>query len=133
MTKLLRPTLLGIFLSVLAGPAHAENQASIQGTITEKRGYIMAGLSVMARNNSTGKEYETTSDATGAFSFDTVEPGRYVLASDCPGEDRILGSAVVEAGKTTQVELLALPLTETGNVAVDKFIASSAPQGGRYP
>ncbi|MEK6325714.1 MAG: glycosyltransferase [Acidobacteriota bacterium] len=133
MTTLFRSALLGVLLFVLAVPAHAENQGSIKGTITEKRGYIMAGLTVRARNNSTRKEYETTSDASGAFSFDTIEHGRYVLASDCPGEDRILGSAVVEAGKTTQVELLAFPLIETGNIAVDKFIASSAPQGGRYP
>jgi cellulose synthase/poly-beta-1,6-N-acetylglucosamine synthase-like glycosyltransferase len=93
----------------------------------------MTGLTVRARNNSTGKEYETTSDATGSFSFDNLEPGRYVLASVCPGEDRILGSAAVEAGKTAQVELLALPLPETGNTAVDKYVASSTAQGGRYP
>jgi cellulose synthase/poly-beta-1,6-N-acetylglucosamine synthase-like glycosyltransferase len=93
----------------------------------------MTGLTVGARNNSTGKQYETTSDATGAFSFAVVEPGRYVLSAECPGEDRILGSAIVEAGKSTQVELLSLPLLETGNSAVDKYIASSSAQGGRYP
>ncbi|MEK6410842.1 MAG: glycosyltransferase, partial [Acidobacteriota bacterium] len=150
-------TLLGIVLCVLAGPARAENQASIRGTIIEKRGYAMVGLTVRARNNATGTEYQTTSrpgvesssdsrdgfdslrqlrlitDGIASFSFDNLEPGRYVLASACPGEDRILGSAVVEAGKTTEVELLAFPLIETGNVAVDKSIASSEPQGGRYP
>lgn len=117
----------------------------------------MVGLTVRARNNATGTEYQTTSrpgvesssdsrdgfdslrqlrlitDGIASFSFDNLEPGRYVLASACPGEDRILGSAVVEAGKTTEVELLAFPLIETGNVAVDKSIASSEPQGGRYP
>ena len=133
MTKLFRSALLAVLLSVLAGSARSENQASIQGTIIEKRGYIMTGLTVSARNNSAGKQYETTSDAAGAFWFGNVEPGRYVLSSECPGEDRILGSAVVDAGKTTRVELLALPLPETGNGAVDKFIASSSAQGGRYP
>lgn len=157
MTKLATPTLLGIVLFLLAGTARAEYQASIRGTIIEKRGYAMAGLTVTARNNTTGTEYQTTShagvdspsdsrdgfdslrqlrlitDGIASFSFDNLEPGRYVLASGCPGEDRILGSAVVEAGETTQVELLAFPLIETGNVAVDKFIASSEPQGGRYP
>jgi len=157
MIKLLRPTLLGLLLFVLAGPANAENQASIQGTIVEKRGYVMAGLTVRARNIATGAEYQTTSragagaptesrdgfdslrqlgvitDASADFSFDNLEPGRYVLASECPGVERILGSAVVEAGKTAQVALLALPLAETGNVAVDKYVASSAAQGGRYP
>jgi cellulose synthase/poly-beta-1,6-N-acetylglucosamine synthase-like glycosyltransferase len=93
----------------------------------------MAGLTVRARNNSTGKEYETTSDEKGSFSFDGLEPGRYVLVSECEGLDRILGSALVEPSQTAQIELLALPLTETGNTAVDKFIASSGPQGGRYP
>src|SRR2546428_55657 len=106
MTKVFRSALLGVLLSVLAGSARSENQASIQGTIIEKRGYIMTGLTVTARNKSTHKQYETTSDATGAFSFATIEPGRYMLSSECPGEDRILGSAVVEAGKTAQVELL---------------------------
>jgi cellulose synthase/poly-beta-1,6-N-acetylglucosamine synthase-like glycosyltransferase len=133
MIKVLRPTLLGILLFVVISPAHAAGARSIQGKITEVRGYIMTGLTVTARNSSTAKEYQTTSDTTGAFFFDNLEPGRYVLASECPGVDRILGAAVVEAGKTAQVELLALPLADTGNIAVDKFIASSAPQGGAYP
>jgi len=157
MIKLLRPTLLGMLLLVLAGLTHAENKASIQGTIVEKRGYVMAGLTVTARNASTGTEYQATSrpgagsaaerrdgfdslrqlgvitDANADFSFYNLEPGRYVIASECPGVDRILGSVAVEGGKTTQVELLALPLPETGNVAVDKYVASSAAQGGRYP
>jgi cellulose synthase/poly-beta-1,6-N-acetylglucosamine synthase-like glycosyltransferase len=138
MTKLLtptllRPTLLGILLFVFISPAQAAGGRSIQGKITEVRGYIMTGLTVTARNTSTGKEYQTTSDSTGAFFFDNLEPGRYVLASECIGVDRILGSSVVEPGKTAQVELLALPLADTGNIAVDKFIASSAPQGGAYP
>ncbi len=157
MIKLLRPALLGMLFFALAGLTHAEKQASIQGTIVEKRGYVMAGLTVTARNTATGAEYQTTSragagssterrdgfdalrqlglitDANADFSFDNLEPGRYVIASECPGVDRILGSAVVEAGKTAQVALLALPLAETGNVAVDKYVASSAAQGGRYP
>jgi cellulose synthase/poly-beta-1,6-N-acetylglucosamine synthase-like glycosyltransferase len=93
----------------------------------------MAGLTVRARNNSTGNGYETTSDGKGNFSFDGLEPGRYVLVSECEGIDRILGSVSVENSQTARVELLALPLAETGNTAVDKFIASSEPQGGRYP
>ena len=133
MTKLLRPTLLGLLLLVLISPAHAAGARSIQGKITEVRGYIMTGLTVIARNSATGKEHQTTSDSTGAFFFDNLESGRYVLASECPGVDRILGASVVEAGKTAQVELLALPLIDTGNLAVDKFIASSASQGGAYP
>jgi cellulose synthase/poly-beta-1,6-N-acetylglucosamine synthase-like glycosyltransferase len=133
MTKLLRFIQFGILFSVFSAPVLAESHPSIQGQITEVRGYTMAGLTVRARNNSTGNGYETTSDGKGNFSFDGLEPGRYVLVSECEGIDRILGSVSVENSQTARVELLALPLAETGNTAVDKFIASSEPQGGRYP
>lgn len=156
MTKLLRPTILGVLFSVLSGSSYAETPASIHGKIIDKRGYVMAGLTVRARNNATGTEYQTTSqasrepaenhdgldslrqlglitDGTAVFSFEDLEPGRYVLISECPGVDPILGSALVEAGHTAQVELLALPLTLSGSTTIDKFVASSGPQGGRYP
>jgi cellulose synthase/poly-beta-1,6-N-acetylglucosamine synthase-like glycosyltransferase len=156
MTKLLRLTILGVLFSALSGPSYAETPASIQGKIVDQRGYVMAGLTVRARNNATGTEYQTTSRAnpqpadnhdwldslrqtgvltegTAVFSFEGLEPGRYVLVSECPGMDRILGSAVVEAGRTTQVEMLAFPLTETGTTTIDKYVASSVSQGGRYP
>src|SRR2546426_4849461 len=133
VSKIINSLLFAFFWLVLATPGLAASPPSIQGKITEVRGYIMTGLTVRALNQSTSSEYETTSDERGAFAFEALEPGRYALASQCPGVDPILGSAFVEAGKTAQVELLALPLTETGNIAVDKFIASSAAQGGRYP
>lgn len=161
MTNLLRPILPGIVVIILAASALAGSQASvkgsIKGTIIENRGYVMAGLTVIARNVATGVEYQTTSvagagpsalrrdgfdalrqvglltDANGEFTFESLEPGRYRVTSECQGVDRIIGSARVEAGKTTQVSLLALPLTETGNIAVDKFIASSVLHGGSYP
>jgi cellulose synthase/poly-beta-1,6-N-acetylglucosamine synthase-like glycosyltransferase len=156
MTKLLRLTILGVVFSVLSSSSHAETPASIRGKIIDKRGYVMAGLTVRARNNASGTEYQTTSqasreaadsrdgldsmrqvglitDGAAVFSFEDLEPGRYVLISACPGVDPIIGSVLVEAGKTAQVELLALPLTETGNTTIDKFVASSEAQGGRYP
>jgi cellulose synthase/poly-beta-1,6-N-acetylglucosamine synthase-like glycosyltransferase len=163
MTKLIRPILPGFLLIILAASALAETkvpvptQGSIQGTIIEKRGYVMAGLPVIARNIVTGAEYQTTSragagpfaerrdgfdalrhiglvtDANADFSFDNLEPGRYLIASECEGVDHIIGAVVVEPGKTAQVSLLALPLAETGNIAVDKFIASSTLHGGSYP
>jgi len=163
MTKLIRPILPGFLLIILAASALAETkvpvptQGSIQGTIIEKRGYVMAGLPVIARNIVTGAEYQTTSragagpsaerrdgfdalrhiglvtDANADFSFENLEPGRYLIASECEGVDHIIGAVVVEPGKTAQVSLLALPLAETGNIAVDKFIASSTLHGGSYP
>src|SRR5437588_4652721 len=124
---------LGILFFSFSASTLADAPPSIQGKIVEVRGYAMHGLTVRARNNFSGAEYETISDDKGSFTLSGLEPGRYTLVSECEGLDRILGSAVVEASKTTQVELLAFPLAETGNTAIDKFVASSAAQGGRYP
>ncbi|HSB08514.1 MAG TPA: glycosyltransferase [Blastocatellia bacterium] len=157
MTKLSRSTLLGVLFLTLAGLTQAATPSSLQGRIIDKRGYVMAGLTVRARNKVTGAEYQTVShavaetspdsrdgldslrrlglitDGRAGFSFDNIEPGRYAISSECPGLDPILGSAVVDAGKAAQVELLTVPLTETGNRAIDKYIASFWSQGGGYP
>ena len=133
MKKLIRSALPAVLIFTLAGLVHAATEPSILGKILEVRGYIMTGLTVKARDKATGRETETVTDSKGSFSFESLEPGNYVLASECSGLDRIIGSVTVQAGKTSQVELLAMPLAETGNVAIDKFVASSSTHGGRYP
>ncbi|HKP86018.1 MAG TPA: glycosyltransferase, partial [Blastocatellia bacterium] len=119
--------------SLLAATARAEAPGSIQGKIREVRGYVMHGLTVKARNSTTEKLYQATSDEKGAFIFENLEPGRYTLDSSCPGVEPIVCSAQVSAGKSSEVELLALPVREAGSRAIDKFILSSAAQGGAYP
>ena len=74
MIKLFRFILFGILFSTFSAPVLAESHPSIQGKITEVRGYLMAGLTVRARSNSTGREYETTSDEKGNFSFESMSP-----------------------------------------------------------
>ena len=141
MATLLKSTLPALLLSLLvsaawaAAPAPSAGQAgpSLTGKISEVRGYIMTGITVTARNKTTGKEYQATTDATGAFVFEGLEPGQYVVDAESTGLERIIGAVNVERGKTAELYLLGLPLKETGNTAIDKFIASSTAQGGRYP
>ncbi|HVG19443.1 MAG TPA: glycosyltransferase, partial [Blastocatellia bacterium] len=133
MTKLYKSAMLISLFSLLTASARAESPGAIHGKITEVRGYVMHGLTVKARDRATGRLYETTSDDKGAFVFDNLEPGLYILNSSCPGVEDILGAAQVRAEKTADIELLALPLRETGSRAIDKFAASSEAQSGGYP
>ena len=131
--KLVGPALLSVLFSFfLASPVRCESPGTIQGNIFDPRGYVMAGLTVEARNKATGQEYEVYSDDQGAFSIQ-AEPGSYVISSGLVGLERMTQVVDVEAGGTAGAFLLARELLQTGNVAVDKFIASSAAQGGRYP
>jgi cellulose synthase/poly-beta-1,6-N-acetylglucosamine synthase-like glycosyltransferase len=130
MKKLLQSLWL---LALLTPFAAAAGDGAIHGRVIEVRGYLMHDLTVTARNNRTGQEFQARTDDRGFFQFDHLEPGSYGLRSDCPNIQDISGHAQVVAGRTDEIELLALPVQPTGNRAVDKFNASSSANGGRYP
>src|SRR5438045_4938283 len=118
MKKLLLSVRLCALLIGLATVAAAANDGAIHGHITEVRGYLMHDLSVTARNNQTGQEFQTRTDNKGFFQFEHLEPGSYALRSECPNIQEIVGHSQVVAGRTDEVELLALPVQPTGDVAL---------------
>ncbi|HXG68677.1 MAG TPA: carboxypeptidase-like regulatory domain-containing protein, partial [Blastocatellia bacterium] len=98
MPKFFKPIIL-VFIFLFSGvAAFAGPSAAIEGNIFDPRGYIMAGLTVMARNHAAGREYQTYSDDKGAFVFQNVEPGRYVVTTGYPGLERMIGAVDAEAG-----------------------------------
>jgi cellulose synthase/poly-beta-1,6-N-acetylglucosamine synthase-like glycosyltransferase len=88
---------------------------------------------VNVSNHATGREYQVYSDDTGAFTLENLEPGSYIVTCDYSGLERMIQVATVETGKTAQVDLLAIELLPTGNVAIEKLLASSEIHDGRYP
>ena len=136
-----------LFLTILILPAYGKNLdgPSISGTIFDPRrihitptgtvtldpALLGAGLTVKVSNHATGREYEVYSDETGAFTVENIEPGPYVVTCDYSGLERMIQVATVEPGKTAQVDLLVTELLPTGNVAIEKLLASSNIHGGR--
>jgi cellulose synthase/poly-beta-1,6-N-acetylglucosamine synthase-like glycosyltransferase len=134
MNRLFSSAALAAFcLTLLILPAKGETPGSIQGRITDPREYIMAGLAVDARNVANGHRYQVYSDTKGTFSFSGVQPGSYVVTSELAGLERMIHLVEVEPGLTAEIELVALELLPTGNIAIDKFMASFESHGGRYP
>ncbi|MFL6278193.1 MAG: glycosyltransferase [Blastocatellia bacterium] len=133
MKKVLLSIRLVACLAMLAATGVAAGDGAIHGRITEVRGYLMHDLTVTARNNHTGQQFETRTDDKGFFQFEHLEAGSYALRSECPNIQEIVGHSQVAAGQNAEVELLALPVQPTGNQAIDKFNASSNANGGRYP
>ena len=134
MQLVVKPCLLFALTLVFASfSVQAQSQQSIQGRIIEVRGYRMSGLMVNALDRETGQKYETYTDDNGSFTFNPVQPGRYVLSAECPGIQQVISAVNVSPGQKTEVDMIALAFAPTGNVNVDKFIASMAAQGGRYP
>jgi cellulose synthase/poly-beta-1,6-N-acetylglucosamine synthase-like glycosyltransferase len=114
-------------------PALGQTAASIKGRLIDPRGYDVGGLTVVARSDAAGREYWATADASGAFSFDGVEAGRYTVASESEGMERSVAVVALAAGESAAVDLTLLPRSSMGTTNLDKYAASSAGQGGRYP
>lgn len=53
--------------------------ASVQGTVTDSSGAVIAGSRVVLTNRATGVKLITKSDAAGNYSFPTAPPGLYTL------------------------------------------------------
>jgi cellulose synthase/poly-beta-1,6-N-acetylglucosamine synthase-like glycosyltransferase len=122
-----------LLTSLLSVSALAGTTGSLRGEIKDPRGYIMYGLTVVARNQATEQETNAVADEQGKFAFDNLEQGRYLLISKAQNIELILKNVTIEADKTAETELLAIATRPTGNVAVDKMTASMEINDGAYP
>jgi cellulose synthase/poly-beta-1,6-N-acetylglucosamine synthase-like glycosyltransferase len=114
-------------------PAAAQAPASITGSIIDPRGYQVDGLTVVARGEATGREYQATTDSLGKFTFERLEPDRYTISTESEGMERTTVFVQVTAGEAANADLTVLPRPSMGTRNMDKFVSSSAGQGGRYP
>jgi len=70
---------------VFAGHANAQSTASIQGTVTDASGAAVPNATITVRNEGTGEERVTQSDATGAYLVASLPVGRYRIEVKSPG------------------------------------------------
>ena len=75
-------------LLLLTLPAAAGAQVlygSLVGNVSDDTGAAVPGATVTIRNKETGTSRDTTTDATGAYRFDTVQPGMYSVTVQLTG------------------------------------------------
>ncbi len=95
-----------IFLNLCAALLIAqEYRGRIQGTIRDPSGAVIAGATVTLHNVNTGISIIHTTNETGHYIFDLVEPGSYSLTVENPGFTKYVESNV--------------PLAARGDVTVD--------------
>lgn len=137
MKKCFRSALRAVLILLVSSvAARGEATPSLAGNINDLRGAAPAGLAwaqVEARNIETGAGHRVSADSSGAFAFEELEAGRYTLTILHPGIEPAVNLVKVVATATTRVELLALPERLLDTDVIDKHIASSELQGGRYP
>ena len=75
-------------LLLLTLPAAAGAQVlygSLVGNVSDDTGAAVPGATVTIHNKGTGTSRDTTTDATGAYRFDTVQPGMYSVTVQLTG------------------------------------------------
>src|SRR5437764_7366546 len=76
---------LGVVVLGSLAPAWAQSTATLQGTITDTQSAVMPGVSVTIRNQATGIERATVTDAAGQYVAASLQPGHYAIVAHIEG------------------------------------------------
>jgi hypothetical protein len=98
--------LMMIGLSILLVPAFVQSQTtistgSIQGTITDPTGAIVAGAKVAITDKATNKAFTTTTTSAGTFASGALTPGDYMVEVEAQGFKKLNATVSVQVGVTT--------------------------------
>ncbi len=76
-------TFMSLMLVMLCGPPTSAGAqvlyGSLVGNVTDETGSAVPGASVTITHTETGASHETVTDPTGAYRFQTVQPGTYTI------------------------------------------------------
>ena len=133
-------------------PLHAQagSEGTIEGSVVDPSGAVIAGVRLSASNSATGAASSTTTDEHGLFRFLAVAPGRYEISATHPGFATLIEkNIVVTVGAQVDLELVLRvasssdslvvtgesPILETTRSAysstLDQRMISSLPVNGR--
>ena len=132
---LLASSILGVFLiSLCATGAYAQGTTTgtINGSVKDQNGAVVAGANVTAKNEATGVERKATSGEDGLFVIDQVTPGSYSIIVEGQGFKRTVApKIIVQVSQTTNVtmnlELGSVNETVTVTSGVQEIINTTSP------
>jgi hypothetical protein len=86
-------------------PANSLQPGALSGKLTDLHSTPLAGVTVVVRSQSTGKEFRTTTAKNGFYRFSALEPGGYAMEAESPqlGNGRLDG-ILVQPGHETRVQ-----------------------------
>jgi hypothetical protein len=124
------PKLIGCFVAVFAlcicipGHLSAQGLGSINGTVTDASGAVVAGAEVTATQLGTGISSKTTSGAEGNFVFPILPPSVYNITATRAGFEAYTQKGVeLRADAAVTVDLELKPGTTTETVTVSAVTA----------
>jgi vitamin B12 transporter len=105
---------------------YAESGASLSGTVKDPQGAPVAGASVTIVSRSGGAGGATTSDTSGAYHFDGLPAGDYLLRAQAPGFAPFIAENVHLDANSSAARAVVLQLAGVRDEVI--VTASSTPQ-----
>jgi hypothetical protein len=109
-----------------------EYRGTVQGIVTDPSQAAVTGARVTLKNINTGVEATRTTDATGRFVFDLVQPGTYTATVEASGFSKFIREniSVLTAGDVTVTAQMAVggvaeSVTVSAEVAAVQFNTST--------
>jgi hypothetical protein len=78
---------------------------SIQGTVTDPSGAVVSGAKVVVSNQGTGQTQSLTTNASGSYSSQALDPGQYKLQVSAKGFSSVSEALTVEVGNTSTANI----------------------------
>ena len=98
--------------------AQATASATIQGTITDKSGAVVAGAEIVAKNKGTDITRTTSSDEVGSYRFELLPVGTYTVTVSKPGFGALTQTIEVLVGQTATANAELKPGAESEVIEV---------------
>ncbi len=136
---------------VFSAMAYAQSTATLQGTVTDASGAVLAGARITIHSIGTGQDREVEADSAGSYAVPSLQPGAYSVQAQAQGFsitriDHILlmvdqrttvnlKLSVASAGETVEVAGTA-PIIDADTITVGQVIdqrtVQNIPLNGRH-
>lgn len=123
--SLLRLAMLALLLLLFAANAQAQFQATVQGTVTDAKGAVVADATVTLIDPATQIAKTTTTSGEGFYRFAEVAPGTYSVTVEAKGFEKNVTDHVIVSGELARGLDITLTIGQVNqSVTVD---ASTGP------
>jgi len=104
---------------LLAGPAlHAQDSASLTGTVRDAGGAALPGVSVVAEPVAGGPRLSAVTDSDGRYSIGGLNPGPYRVTASLSGFDSAEAEVSLTAGESTGQDFVLALVSFFNNITV---------------
>src|SRR5277367_6418056 len=115
---------LAVLLRLCTAHGQSTTAGGLEGIVTDSQQRVVPGVRVVARSAATGQQRTTTSDATGSFRMDGLDPDTYAVEATATNFAAWRAdSVVIEVGRMTSLS----PRLAVGGPSETVQVRSEAP------